>query len=146
MRLDFYLLESGGAEGALGPLAGKVLASGARLLVVAGEAGERERLSQALWTYRGESFLANGVAGEGDDERQPILISGAMVASNGARMLALADGLWREPEEGQFDRVLLIFGQETRAAAREIWRMAKAREGWACQFYRQEAGRWIAAG
>jgi DNA polymerase-3 subunit chi len=146
MRLDFYLLEGGGAQGALGPLAGKVLASGARLLVVAGDAGERERLGQALWMYRGDAFLANGLAGEGHEARQPILISDGLAADNGARILALADGVWREPADGQFDRVLLIFGQETRAAAREIWRMAKAREGWACQFFRQEAGRWVSAG
>jgi len=151
MRLDFYLLERGGAEGALGPLAGKVLATGGRLLVVAGEAVERQRLSEALWGFRADSFLANGVAGpdsagKEQDARQPILLSDRLEPANGARFLALADGEWREPEPGQFDRVLLIFGEAGRANAREIWRMAKAREEWECQFFRQEAGRWAKAG
>lgn len=145
MRVDFYLLESGGPDLALAPLAAKVLEAGGRLLVVAGEAEQREALSRALWSYRPESFLANGVAGGEADARQPILISGAMTADNGARYLALADGVWREPGEGDFERILLVFGEAGRMAARETWRLLKGREGWACHFWRREGGRWVQA-
>ena len=146
MQADFYLLESGGPELALAPLAGKVLETGGRLLVVAGEAEQRERLSQALWSAGAESFLANGVAGGEHDERQPILIAGELAPANGARFLALADGVWREPGEGVFDRVLLVFGEAERIPARETWRLLKGREDWACRFFRREAGRWTQAG
>jgi len=147
MRLDFYLLASGGPEAALAPLAGKVLESGGRLLVVAEQETERQRLSDALWAYRPNSFLANApAAGQPADAHQPILISNTLHATNGAKFLALADGQWREPEPHQFERVLLVFNDATRAPARDIWRMAKARADWDCHFFKQEAGRWVKAG
>lgn len=146
MRVDFYLLESGGPELALAPLAAKVLETGGRLLVVAAEAGQREALSRALWSYRPESFLANGLAGGEADARQPILIADGLTPANGARYLALADGVWREPGEGDFERILLVFGEAGRMAARETWRLLKGRAGWDCRFWRREGGRWIQAG
>ncbi len=146
MRVDFYLVEQGGPEGALAPLAAKVLGAGGRLLVVADEVEERRRLSEALWSWRADSFLANGVAGGAHDAAQPILISDRIAPDNGATYLALADGVWREGGEEGFERVLLVFGNQTREAARDIWRMAKGREGWECQFFKQDAGRWTKAG
>jgi DNA polymerase-3 subunit chi len=146
MQADFYLLESGGPELALAPLAGKVLETGGRLLVVAGEEGVRERLSAALWSAGATSFLANGVAGGDHDARQPILIAGDAAPVNGARFLALADGVWREPADGDFDRVLLVFGEAERMAARETWRLLKGREGWTCRFFRREGRKWTQAG
>ena len=44
--------------------------------------------------------LANGLAGGDHDARQPILIAPDVTPANGARFLALADGIWREPDEG----------------------------------------------
>lgn len=146
MQADFYLLESGGPELALAPLAGKVLETGGRLLVVAGEARARERISQALWSAGAESFLANGIAGGEHDARQPILIAPDITPANGARFLALADGVWREPGDGDFDRVLLVFGEAERVAARETWRLLKTREGWTCRFFRREGRKWTQAG
>lgn len=146
MQADFYLLESGGPELALAPLAGKVLETGGRLLVVSEDGAARERLSQALWSAGAESFLANGIAGGEHDARQPILIAGEVAPANGARFLALADGIWREPKEGLFDRVLLVFGEAERVAARETWRLLKGREGWACRFFRREGRKWTQAG
>jgi DNA polymerase-3 subunit chi len=69
-----------------------------------------------------------------------------VVPANGARFLALADGVWREPGEGDFDRVLLVFGEAERMAARETWRFLKGREGWACRFFRREGRKWTQAG
>jgi DNA polymerase-3 subunit chi len=89
--------------------------------VVAGEAGRG--IPAALWSAGAESFLANGIAGGEHDARQPILIADDVVPANGARFLALADGVWREPGEGDFDRVLLVFGEAERMAARETWRL-----------------------
>lgn len=146
MRVDFYLLERGGAEGALIPLGARVLESGARLLVVAEEAEERARLSDALWGARPDSFLANGLAGTEHDARQPILISGAVAPANGARILALADGLWREGAEREFDRILLIFNETGRLAARETWRRVKALPEAECHFWKQEGRSWKQAG
>jgi DNA polymerase-3 subunit chi len=148
LRVDFYLLGEGArVEAALPSLAAKVLASGEKLLVVHEAEAARKALSEGLWRHRPEAFLAHGQVGGPHDARQPILLAADLApAANGARLAVLADGVWREPEAGQCARVLLMFGEAARANARDIWRMAKAREGWDCHFYRQEAGRWIAAG
>ena len=60
----------------------------------------------ALWERLPETFLANGRAGQPDEARQPILLSAAPEAGNGARFIALADGQWRE-EAMHFARAFL---------------------------------------
>ena len=147
MRVDFYLLQRCGAETALPPLAAKVLQAGGRLLAVSGDERQRAALSEALWTQGRAGFLANGMAGGDHDARQPILISDLMAPANGARYLALADGVWREPDVGVFDRILLIFGDAARDAARDVWRDLRTRDGVESHFWRQEdGGRWAKAG
>ena len=101
-------------------LASKLLETGERLLVVAREEALRTALSQALWERSG-SFLANGMAGEPDAERQPILLSETCDPTNGAKMICLADGEWRQGAEG-FERAFLLFGPERTEAARDLWR------------------------
>ena len=101
-------------------LAGKLLETGERLLVVAREEALRTALSQALWDRSG-SFLAHGMAGDPDSGRQPILLSETCDAANGAKMICLADGEWREEAKG-FERAFLLFGTERTEAARELWR------------------------
>lgn len=101
-------------------MAGKLLETGERLLVVAREEAQRTALSQALWERSG-SFLANGLAGGPDAERQPILLSETCDPANGAKMICLADGEWREGAES-FERAFLLFGPERTEAARDLWR------------------------
>lgn len=120
MRIDFYQLSRDPVERVVPVLAGKVLDSGSRLLIVARDDALRQALSRALWDYNG-SFLANGLAGESDSTRQPILLSENCEAENGAGMICLADGDWRD-EAGGFERALLIFAPERTQSARELWR------------------------
>ena len=145
MRVDFYQLSRDPAEAALPLLARKVLAGGDRLLVVSGDAGQRQRLSQALWALGGESFLANGIAGEGHEQRQPILLSDTPEPLNGARFFAIADGRWREGET-PFARTFFLFDAETLQHARDTWRMLRDRGGVEHAYWKQEGGRWIQAG
>src|SRR3546814_6340514 len=104
MQIDFYQLSREPVERVLPSIAQRILESGGRLLVVADEA-RLEQISQGLWHAAPETFLANGRA-EGDHpDIQPILLSQDCTAANGARHIALADGVWRD-EALDFDRAL----------------------------------------
>lgn len=142
MRVDFYRAE-GPPEGIVPQLARRVVADGGRLLVVAGDGELRGRVSEALWAVEG-AFLANGEAGGAHDARQPILIAPDPVADNGATMVVLADGVWREVPEGT-ERVFLIFGEDTIGAARMLWKTLGGDAGIERFFWKQEGGRWVQA-
>lgn len=144
MRVDFYQLSRDPAETALPLLARATLKAGERMLVVSADPAQRERIGQALWALP-DSFLANGAMGEGDEDRQPILLSDSPQPANGARYLAITDGIWREGET-PFARTFFLFDETTVTAARQVWRMLREREGAERHYWKQEGGRWIEAG
>jgi DNA polymerase-3 subunit chi len=142
MRIDFYHLTRLPLERALPQIAERVLASGERLLIVAVEEKQRAELDQLLWTYAPESFLPHGQAGGEEDARQPVLIAGTLEAANGARNIALADGVWREETLG-FDRAFHFFDEDRIAEARAAWKGLADREGVERRYWKQnEAGKW----
>ncbi|MDG2532723.1 DNA polymerase III subunit chi [Sphingomonas sp. HITSZ_GF] len=142
MQVDFYHLTQLPLERALPRIAERVVETGGRLLIVAGEASQRARLDQLLWTYSPESFLPHGQAGGPDDDRQPILIGEAMTAANGARNVVLADGVWRDEALG-FDRAFHFFDEEKIAEARLAWKGLAGREDVERNYWKQnEQGRW----
>ncbi len=148
MQVDFYQLSRDPVEAAVAMLADRTLAAGERLLVVTGDPARLDRIGEALWSAAGKGgeprFLANGQAGGDHDARQPILLADEIAPANGARYLALADGVWREAEG--FARVFLIFDDATLAGARAAWKDLGRREGLVRNFWKQEDGRWIKAG
>jgi DNA polymerase-3 subunit chi len=141
-RVDFYHLTASDVATALVQIAGKVLQSGQRLLIVEEDAQRRDALSQGLWSRDPVAFLANGVAGGAHDARQPVLIAPACDAANGAQLIALADGTWRDAALSA-ERVLLFFAEEHRAGAREAWKTLGAREDVTRHYWKQENGRWV---
>ncbi len=139
-RVDFYHLTRDSAEAALAMLAGKALGAGQRMMVVSRDPAQRTAISRRLWEAPG--FLANGEAGGKDDARQPVLIGDAPAGANGAGIVALADGEWREEALG-FDRTLLLFSETTIAGARDCWRALAARDEVECHYWSQDgSGRW----
>jgi DNA polymerase III subunit chi len=141
MRVDFYQLSRDSAETALPLIARATLNAGKRLLIVSADDSQRGRIGQALWTRLPDSFLAHGQAGGAHDARQPILIADDTKAANGARFMALADGLWREAEG--FARVFLMFDEATLAGARACWRLLGEREGVERRFWKQQSHKWV---
>ena len=123
-------------------LAGKLVADGERLLVMHDEAAEITRIDRQLWDQGPLSFLAHGIAGEGEDRVQPILLSRTSDAPNGARNLLIADGEWREVALG-FNRAFFLFGDETIEAARLAWKLLSGRENVERHYWAQEDGRWV---
>lgn len=142
MQVDFYQLSRDPVEQVLPAIAVRILGMGARLLVVAGEGERLERISQGLWAGPPESFLAHGRAGEERAAAQPILLSERCEAANGARHVALADGLWREEALG-FERAFYFFDADTIAGARTSWRALSKADGVEPRFWRQEGRKWV---
>ena len=146
MRVDFYQLSRDPVERVVAMLARKVLGSGARLLVVNEDTDQRAMLAQELWRAPPQEFLANGQSDAPGAERQPILLSGQVEATNGASMVMLADGKWRE-EAAQFDRAFLLFGEADTQAARDTWRQLDGLADVTREIHKQDAqGKWAAGG
>ena len=142
MQVDFYQLTTTPLERVLPQIAEKVLAGGGRLLVVTADAARRAALDRALWTYSPESFLPHGEAGGELDADQPVLLSAEVVPANGARLVAIVDGQWREEALG-FERALHFFDGDSVDAAREAWKALKDRDGIERRYWKQdERGRW----
>ena len=140
--MGFYLSGAQPVERVLPLIARAAKKGGQRMLVVAGDDGLLDRLDKALWEQFPEDFLAHGRADAPHAERQPVLLSSDCAAPNGAALVAMADGQWREEAE-RFERALLFFDESGRAAARETWRLFDQREDVAREFHELEAGKWV---
>ena len=143
MRADFYQLGDLDPARAVAQVAGKAIEAGHRVLVVDEDEARREAQSRALWGQSPESFLANGLADGRNDARQPVLLSDRADAANGAKVVILADGHWRDPAPA-FERVMLLFDETSLAGARAAWRMLGEQDGPERRFWKQdERGRWV---
>lgn len=147
-RVDFYRVSRDPVQKVLPALASRLLGQGDRLLIVAASAMQRQEIDSALWSHQPTSFLPHGAAGSADEAKEPILISGAFLADppNGARHVALADGVWQGGALA-FERVFLLFDDSRISEARDTWRQLKDVEGVERHFWKQdEQGRWAEAG
>ncbi|MBU0669337.1 MAG: DNA polymerase III subunit chi [Alphaproteobacteria bacterium] len=145
MRVDFYQLSRDPVEQVVPLLARKALQAGQRLLVVSADGEQRAGISRALWSEGGVHFLAHGEASEAHAARQPILLSETCAAPNEARMVVLADGVWRE-EASAFERAFLLFDAAATQAARDLWRGFRSRDTVESHAWKQEDGGWIEVG
>jgi DNA polymerase III subunit chi len=143
LRVDFYHLTRAPTESVLPALSEKLLGSGARLLIVSEHQDQRDHLDEALWTFKADSFLPHAQAGASTDADQPILLSGAVEAANGARNIALADGKWRG-EALSFDRAFYLFSPDQTEDARAAWRaLANTAEVERHYWKQDDMGRWV---
>ena len=123
-------------------IADRVMAGGGRLLIVSGDADQRAALDRQLWMVPADSFLPHAQAGEGNDSAQPVLIAAEVHPANGARHVALADGLWRD-DALTFDRAFHFFDGDRIAEARSAWRALADRDGVERRYWKQnDQGRW----
>lgn len=142
MQVDFYQLSRDPVDQVLPAIAARILDLGARLLVVAQDSDRLERISQGLWAGAPESFLAHGQAGEGGEAQQPILLATTCDSANGARHIALADGVWRDEALG-FERAFYFFDADTIDGARASWRVLSKADDVEPRFWRQEGRKWL---
>jgi DNA polymerase III subunit chi len=141
MQVDFYQLTRDPAHVVLPAIANKIMDEGRRLLIISADMGQLKTISSSLWNWKAESFLAHSRAGQGDEAEQPILLSQDTAAQNGARLVALADGEWRDEALG-FDRVFYLFPPQNTDQAREAWKALKDKEGVERRYWKQDGGKW----
>lgn len=127
----FYQLTRTPLEQALPKLLGRVLTSAGRAMVRFASPERMEVLDASLWTCSSPDWLPHGTPRSGHPTLQPIWLTTADAAPDGApnaaRYLFLIDGAV-SAYLGAFDRVLDLFdgSDETAvAAARLRWRAAK---------------------
>jgi len=144
----FYHLQRRPLEAVLPVLLERCLARGWRSLILSGSKERMESLNAHLWTYRDDSFLPHGIAGEAHAEQQPILLSVAFddagAPPNKANILFLVDGA-ASVRQAEFERTVDLFdGNDMTAteAARERYRQARD-AGFDVTYWQQDAsGAW----
>jgi DNA polymerase-3 subunit chi len=123
-EIAFYHLTSTSLDDALPKLLEKAQLGGYRCVVRTATAEEAERLSNWLWQYTTDSFLAHGTAKDGFSALQPIYITAEEENPNASTLLMITSGIMPENCNG-YSRVLDVFngGIETElTSARSRWK------------------------
>ena len=140
----FYHLTQIPLERTLPELLEKSLQRGWRVLVKGGNADRLAFLDEKLWTYKDDSFLPHGVAGEGA-ELHPVYLTIGDEEPNQANILFLVDGaVYPFDKMNKFDRVCVLFdGNDADALndAREDWKATVAAR-LPAKYWAQKDGRW----
>jgi DNA polymerase-3 subunit chi len=142
-EIGFYHLLRTGPDQVLPQLLGRTLDSGQRAVVRCGSEERVAALDTALWLCPEPDWLPHGTPSSGNADLQPIWLTTADDAPNGARFLFLIDGTSSDHLTA-FDRVFDLFdGNDTDAvaAARLRWTAAKA-AGHALTYWQQGPRGW----
>ncbi|WP_300017238.1 DNA polymerase III subunit chi [uncultured Roseobacter sp.] len=141
----FYHLTRRPMEETLAMLLGKAGAAEMRVVVRGTDLVRLGWLDEKLWLGADDGFLPHGLAGGAHDAHQPVLLTTAQEAVNGARCLMSIDGAPVEAEEvAAMERVCVLFDGNDPAAlehARGQWKSLKD-AGAAAQYWSEESGRW----
>lgn len=140
----FYHLEVRPLEAVMPLLLAKTLERGWRAVVEVGSLERAEAIDAQLWTYRDDSFLAHGLAGDGNDELQPILLTTGSENPNGANVRFFVDRAVPQSADGYQRLVYLFSGQDADAVAEARTAWKKLRDGNDVTYWQQEPnGRWV---
>ncbi|PIE14507.1 MAG: DNA polymerase III subunit chi [Rhodobacterales bacterium] len=141
----FYHLTRNPLERTLPMLLGKSRERGWSVVVRGTDRARLAQLDEALWLGPEEAFLPHGMAGGPHDALQPVLLTDAPDAPNGAQCLMAIDGAGIDVGEVDgFERACLIFDgndQSAVAAARVQWKTL-VDAGCSAQYWSEESGRW----
>lgn len=140
----FYHLTASSPLEAVTPLLEKCLQRGWRVEVISREAERLAAFDSHLWSFRDDGWLPHGLAGQGSEERQPVLLAPERTGANNAAALVLLDGAETDALEG-IERVMVVFDGRDEAAltqARAQWRSCQA-DGHLLSYWQQENGGWV---
>ncbi len=141
----FYHLTGSSVDQTVRTLLTRALDQSWRVVVRGTQADRLAALDRSLWLGPEEEFLPHGMAGGPHDRDQPVLLTTAQHAQEGADALMLLDGAALSDAEARaLQRVWVLFeGADPDAVqrARELWRSVSA-WGVAAQYWSDEAGRW----
>ncbi len=143
----FYHLTRQPLEQVLPTLLHKTLERGWRALVLCGNPLRLRPLSDAIWSWREDSFIAHGTPEDGDPTRQPVLLlpeerPAAEAAANGADVLFCVEGARpTQADLAHFRRVCVLFADADAAGKermRALWRELKEADGLALTYWQQD--------
>jgi DNA polymerase-3 subunit chi len=140
-ELFFYRLEGRALADVLPQLLEKTRERGWRAVVQLGTPAAIPELSQKIWAYKPESFLAHGFEGEGTN--QPIWLTATAENPNAASVRFFVSGAVPGDITG-LERAIYVFEAEDEPAveqARARWRLAKT-ESTPARFFIFSEGRW----
>ncbi len=123
-------------------LLGRTLQARQRAVVLCGGDARLKAISDALWGSSDPDWLPHGSARTGEADWQPIWLTVAAEAPNGARFLFRLDGT--NAEAAAFDRVFDLFDGRVEAqvaAARARWSGEKA-AGHSLTYWQQDERGW----
>ena len=141
----FYHLTRRPLEETLAMLLEKSRGAGWRVAVRGVDPGRMAWLDERLWLGAEDGFLPHGLAGGPRDRDQPILLTTAATAPNGARCVMAVDGAAVDPGElAGLDRLCVLFDgydEDALQGARAQWKLMKD-AGVSAQYWSEESGRW----
>jgi DNA polymerase-3 subunit chi len=143
----FYHLEAQPLERVLPVLLERSLERGWRAVIETSSRERAEALDTMLWTFRDDSFVPHGVAGEPTDPDQPVLIATDESNANAANVRFYVDRAVPRTSEG-YERIVYMFsGHDPDAVteARVAWKALQP--GNELTYWQQdENGRWVKRG
>ncbi|MBI4921370.1 MAG: DNA polymerase III subunit chi [Devosia nanyangense] len=143
----FYHLEAQPLERVLPVLLERSLERGWRAVVETSSLERAEALDTLLWTFRDDSFVPHGIAGEPADPDQPVLIAMDEGNPNAANVRFYVDRAVPRTSEG-YERIVYMFsGHDPDAVteARVAWKALGP--GNELTYWQQdENGRWVKKG
>ena len=129
----FYQLDRRSLDEVLPGLVEKTLERGWKALIRVDSSERADAIDNLLWTYSEQTFLPHAQAGDGNPNRQPVLITVEQDNPNEANVLFLIGGAappsWSAAETKNLTRVVLMLeGRDSNALgqARTHWKDAKA--------------------
>ncbi len=144
-EIRFYHLFTQSLEQALPAILNKALSTGRKIVVRLPDKKAVEHFDDHLWTYHPDGFLPHGAAGEGYEERQPVLLTDKAENPSGADMIVLGD-IQTVPENINDFSLCCDFlngqNEDSVAAARIRWKAYKD-AGHSVNYWQQtENGGW----
>jgi DNA polymerase-3 subunit chi len=113
------------------------------------DSAARDALNERLWTYREDSFLPHGGAGDGDPATQPVFLTETDESPNGATLRVLLNPA-DAPRFTHAEAVEIVVmfdarDQDVLVAARAAWK-ALSGVGAALSYWREgDEGEWVRA-
>jgi DNA polymerase-3 subunit chi len=141
----FYHLENQPLERVVPVLLEKTLERGWKAVVETGSGERAQALDAVLWTYRDDSFLPHGVAGQATDSLQPVLFTTATDNPNSAAVRFFVDrAVPRDVQD--YQRIVYLFSghdPDAVAEARVAWKALSTADNAVTYWQQDPNGRWV---
>lgn len=120
----------------------KALHTGKTVVVKCPNVERMQRIDEALWAYKEESFLPHGTPDDGFKENQPIYLTTEDENPNNAEILVMVSGATSD-DFSSYERVLDMFEASDiqKQSARERWADLK-NKGYPLAYFAHENGKW----